>query len=141
MISRFLFERISVPDLEKSLDAYSLRQKAISNNIANVNTPCYRARKVSFEEEYQKHLEKHTVPSGQTNPRHIPIGTRDLDQVQPRVEFSESTMNDSAINNVDIDKEMAELAENNIRYEMSINLIKKKFANLNSSIKGQPVTG
>ncbi len=138
MISRFLFERISVPDLEKSLDAYSLRQKAISNNIANVNTPCYRARKVSFEEEYQKHIKQHSVPDGQTNPRHIPIGTRDLNEVQPRVEFSENTLNDSGINNVDIDQEMAELAKNNIKYEMSVSLLKKKFSNLNSAIKGMP---
>ncbi len=140
MISRFLFERISVPDLEKSLDAYSLRQKAISNNIANVNTPCYRARKVSFEDEYQKHIQKHNVPDGQTNARHIPIGTGNLSEVQPRVEFSESTRNDSAINNVDIDQEMAELAKNSIRFEMNINLLKKKFANLNSAIKGTPST-
>ena len=42
-INDFLFNRISIPDLGKSLDAYSMRQKAISNNIANVNTPGYKA--------------------------------------------------------------------------------------------------
>ncbi len=137
MISKLLFERTSVPDLEKSLDVYSARQKAIANNIANVDTPEYKAQRVNFEEEYKKYLNKTSIKGKLTNEKHIPTGVMDFNKLQPQLDYRRSSLNDSGINNVDIDREMAELAKNNMRYEMSINLIKKKFANLKSSIKGR----
>ena len=137
MVTDILFGRNSIPDMEKALDAYSMRQKIIANNIANVNTPCFKAKRVAFEEEYAKHLKKASISSENTNSSHIPLGMRTLDKVTPRVEDAATSMNDSGINNVDIDKEMAELAKNNMRYEMTINLLKKRFKNLQSSIKGR----
>jgi flagellar basal-body rod protein FlgB len=138
MISKLLFHRTSVPDLEKSLNTYSARQKAITNNIANANTPGYKAKRISFEEEYNKYLNKDSELVGsRTHEKHIPIGIKDLDEVKHSVAYRKDRINDSGINNVDIDHEMALLAENNIRYEMSINIIKKKLQNLKSSIKGR----
>jgi flagellar basal-body rod protein FlgB len=55
----------------------------------------------------------------------------------PRVQPAKGTSNDSGMNNVDIDHEMTELAKNNISYEMSINLTKKKLTNLRAAITGR----
>lgn len=137
MISRFLFERISVPDLEKGMDAYSARQKAITNNIANATTPGYKAQRVSFEEEYKKHLDKSELDVEKTDEKHINIGKKDLNDIKPRRYLQEDRRNDSGLNNVDIDHEMAELAKNNIRYEMSTVLVKKRLTALMTSIKGR----
>ncbi|PID27755.1 MAG: flagellar basal body rod protein FlgB [Candidatus Cloacimonadota bacterium] len=138
MISKLLFHRTSVPDLEKSLNAYSARQKAVTNNIANANTPGYKAKRIAFEEDYQKYLDRENQLKGTiTHKKHIPFGMRDFNRIKNRVVLQDLEINDSGINNVDVDKEMALLAENNIRYEMNINLIKKKLHNLKSSIKGR----
>lgn len=137
MIRKLLFDRTTVPDLERSLDVYSARQKVISNNIANVNTPCFRAKKVTFEEEYRRHLEKPALKGRLTDSGHRALGVRDLHQIHPRIRRADNTRNDSGINNVDIDKEMAELAKNSLRYQQSVALIRKKFLNLRAAVKGR----
>lgn len=130
--------RISLPSLEKSLDAYSKRQRAIANNIANAETPGYQAQKVSFEDQYRKYLYRgKSLPITRTDPKHIPLKYRNLNEVTPRALLRESTLNDTGINNVDIEKEMSELAQNSLRYEQNVNLLRKRFLNLKSSIKGR----
>ena len=137
MISNLLFNRTVTPDLEKSMDVYSLRQKTISNNIANAMTPGYKALKVEFEEEYKKSLNPNAVRGSRTSENHLPLGTKSFSQIKPKVDFKEDGLNDSGLNNVDIDKEMAELAENSLRYEMSTKLIFKRFANIKGAIRGR----
>ncbi len=136
-INDFLFNRISIPDLGKSLDAYSMRQKAISNNIANVNTPGYKAERVSFEKAYKKAVNRNGISAEKTNAKHIKIGTRKLENVRPEMKFRDDRVNDSGINNVDIDFEMSQMAENNLRYQISADLLKRRFRLLQSSIKGR----
>jgi flagellar basal-body rod protein FlgB len=45
-----VFESVSATALSSALDGLALRQRAIANNIANVNTPGYTAQRVSFED-------------------------------------------------------------------------------------------
>ncbi|HEV7848755.1 MAG TPA: flagellar basal body protein [Mycetocola sp.] len=45
-----MFESVSATALSSALDGLALRQRAIANNIANVNTPGYTAQRVSFED-------------------------------------------------------------------------------------------
>ena len=135
-LSDILFTRTVVGDLEKSLDAYTLRQKAINNNIANAMTPGYKAQKVSFEEDYRKSLEVARLKGTMTNQHHIPIPGNKV-QPHPRLELKEDTLNDTGLNNVDIDREMAEMAENALRYEMSTKLLNKRFSGLRKAISGR----
>jgi flagellar basal-body rod protein FlgB len=138
MLSDLLFNRTVVPDLEKSMNAYSMRQKVLANNVANVMTPGYRAQKVSFEEEYRQMLNPPTtLRMTRTHESHQQVAQKTFRQVQPRVEFKDSPINDTGLNNVDIDREMAEMAENSLRYEMSTKLIHKRFANLKSAVRGR----
>ncbi|MCD4651972.1 MAG: flagellar basal body rod protein FlgB [Candidatus Cloacimonetes bacterium] len=137
MISDLLFKRMTIPDMESALNAYSARQKAISSNIANVNTPCYQAKKISFEDEYCKCLKGCSLYGEETHENHFEIGQKDLTDIKPHLDLRSDTLNDSGINNVDIDREMAELAKNNIRFEMITKLIGKKFTNLKAAIKGR----
>ncbi|MCD4828100.1 MAG: flagellar basal body rod protein FlgB [Candidatus Cloacimonetes bacterium] len=136
-MNKFLFEGTVVPELERALDVQSARHRVHANNIANVNTPCYRAREVSFETEYRRHLDRHPKPSALTHEDHIPLGRRPLDRMRPEITFADSRRNDSGLNNVDIDHEMAELAKSNMRYEMDIALIKKRFKLLRNAIRGR----
>ncbi len=53
-----LFDSVTSLSLESALDALSLRQRAIANNIANVNTPGYQARRVQFEAALSRSIEQ-----------------------------------------------------------------------------------
>ena len=130
--------RISVPSIEKSLDTYSKRQRAISNNIANVATPGYKAQKVNFEEQYSKYLDKeNSIQMKRTHNKHIPLDNMTLDRVRSEVTLRKTTLDDSGINNVDIEKEMSELAQNNLKYELNVALLRKRLTDLRSGIKGR----
>lgn len=138
MISKFLFERVSLPDLELSLDAYSSRQKVLSNNIANAKTPGYRAQRVKFEEEYNKYKNNSELTGTKTDPAHLSLGAAgDLAAISLRPELARNRKNDSGINNVDIDHEMAELAKNSLRYEMSTTLYTQRMKDLRAAIRGR----
>lgn len=115
--------------IKTALDASSLRQKTISSNIANVNTPGYKAQKVRFEEELQRAMGKNGLALESTHAAHL--GGGDVSQVKPQVVTSSShTMNDEG-NSVDIDREMVDLAANEIYYSALIEQLNRKLGNLN----------
>ena len=142
MISELLYNRTVIGDLQKSLDTYSLRQKVISNNVANVMTPGYRAMKVNFEEEYRATLypsDTKDTNLSTTNAKHItpPSDKMTFKDVFPNVDYKQSPMNDSGLNNVDIDKEMADMAENSLRYEMNTKLLNRRLGSVRNAIRGR----
>ena len=141
MLNDLLFSRTVTPDLEKSMDAYALRQKVISNNVANAMTPGYRAQKVNFEEDYKKTLYPDPNPTlklTQTHDGHMQVGPKPtFSMVHPQVDYRDNPVNDTGLNNVDIDREMAEMAVNNLRYEMSTRVMTKKFTTMKSAIRGR----
>jgi flagellar basal-body rod protein FlgB len=138
MLNNLLFSRTVTPDLEKSMNVYSLRHKVLSNNIANVMTPGYQAKRVSFEAEYRQSLYADTaLRLTTTSDGHMAVAHRTFSHIHPKVEYRNRGLNDSGLNNVDIEREMAEMAENNLRYEMSTKLINKRFMNIKSAIRSR----
>jgi flagellar basal-body rod protein FlgB len=133
-----LFEQTRIPLLSKALDAYALRHKAIASNIANVGTPGYRARKVEFEEELSGALRGMRTTGMTTNARHIPIGASSVSDLPLEVRERPETSggNSPGVSNVDIDQEMAELAQNQIRYRFSARLLADAFRGIQKSIRG-----
>jgi len=134
VIDRILF---GTKVIEKSLDASLMRNEAIAQNIANVDTPGYKRKTVSFEEELSDALSKNNSFKGKrTDPRHIPIGGRNIDEVGINVsEDSSSNVMRLDGNNVDIENEMAQMAENNIRYNVLIQRMNNTFSKMKSVIK------
>jgi flagellar basal-body rod protein FlgB len=103
--------------LTKGLDVAALRHKAISQNIANVNTPGYKIKKVSFEDSLQRSLNGYGIKGTITNSKHIPLGRLEISQIRPKLNFMTNTSYRNDKNNVDIDTEMAKLAKNNLIYQ------------------------
>lgn len=136
-----LFDKTKIPLLSKALGAYSLRHKVIASNIANIGTVGYRSQSVTFEEELAGAMQGSSLSGTQTDPRHIPIATRALSQVVPRVVESNNLASEdpmaSGVNNVDIDYEMAELAKNQIRFKLAARLLADTFKGIQKSIRGQ----
>ncbi|MFZ7131499.1 MAG: flagellar basal body rod protein FlgB [Eubacteriales bacterium] len=115
--------------MKKALDASSLRQEAISSNIANANTPNYKVNKVEFEDLFAQILDKNGITLNKTNERHF--GISGIHDIQPVVEKRESTSVNDNGNNVDIDMEMTNLAANEIYYNALIQQVNTKLGNLN----------
>ncbi len=124
--------------LQRALDASVLRQKVIAENIANVDTPFYKRKEVVFEDELKKALDKKepVLALKVTNPKHIEnIETDKLPE--PKVKVVDDILFRRDRNNVDIEKELVDLAKNNILYTGLTRLVSTKFSMLKGVIKGR----
>jgi flagellar basal-body rod protein FlgB len=129
-----LISNRSITLLERSLDAASLRQKVISNNLANIDTPNFKRSDVSFEQTLQQVLAGESISGRRTDPRHMKIGSRQIADVKPEIVTDRSTSMRMDGNNVDIDVEMTKLAENQILFNALTQRINGKFATLKYAI-------
>lgn len=127
-----LFDSISL--MEKLLDAKWLRNRILSNNIANADTPGYKRSDVSFEEVLKKNMEQENVlPLTTTHKNHI-SNIKTVSDIKPRVFLQNDTTLRNDRNNVDIDKEMVELTKNTLSYNMTADQLQRAFQLLNMAI-------
>lgn len=121
--------------MEKSLDVALLRNDAISHNIANVDTPGYKRKTVSFEEQLRNAISENSVRGARTDPRHIPVGSKNVDDLEIRVAEDKKPL-DMRLdgNNVDIESEMAQMAKNTIKYNVLSDRISGYFRKMKSII-------
>jgi flagellar basal-body rod protein FlgB len=98
--------------LERYMDLLSVRQKVVSSNIANVDTPGYKTRDIDFDAEFQKQ-----VDTGTPHPAQVP-GLK--------------SKNDG--NNVNLDREARLLAENALRFSIASNLLRSQIRLVRSAI-------
>lgn len=123
----------TIRTLENSLDYASAKNKVISSNIANVDTPNYKEKNVTFKNVLNDAMGS-TLEAKRTNSRHFSF-TESTDR-----EFHITTNRNKSYNhngnNVDIDKQMADLAKNQIYYNSLIDRINGKFSSLKTVIRG-----
>lgn len=119
--------------LEQGLNYSSLKNQATSNNIANVDTPGYKSQRVSFQSVLDSEMGKPFITK-RTHPDHIDFSS--FSQTGFHITEDKNTVYNHNGNNVDIDKEMAELAKNQILYESLIERMNGKFRSLENVIKG-----
>ncbi|CAM3752155.1 flagellar basal body rod protein FlgB [Alkalicoccus chagannorensis] len=117
--------------MENSINASATRQDTIASNIANVDTPGYKAKKTVFQ--HQLDSADARLQARQTDERHIPFsGTGGSDEPQI-VERQNTTYNHNG-NSVDIDKEMSDLAENQIYYNALIERLNGRFSSIRTAL-------
>ena len=134
LLDQVLFNKTKVPVLNAVLDVTQVRQRVIANNIANVSTKGYRARDVRFQDYLSAFVHDTPVQGHTSDPRHLSIPES---MTSPEVFEIQSQVNDSGLNNVDIDKEMAGLAENHLFFNVGSTLIQRQFTGLKKSITGR----
>ena len=134
-----LSRHTSAPAVRASLDASAMRLKAISNNIANINTPGYKRIEVSFESELQKALNPNALAGARTDAKHMAIGRPDLGTIRPEAYRPNDPTLPGQVNNVDIDMEMAKLAENQILFQAGVKFLSDRTATLRAAIAGKGV--
>ncbi|PXW92537.1 flagellar basal-body rod protein FlgB [Streptohalobacillus salinus] len=122
----------SIDKVQNGLDYASLKNRTISNNIANVDTANYKAKDVQFKQLLENETSK-GFTSKRTDPRHIHFGQR---ATGFPVTVRQDTQYNHNGNNVDIDKEMSDLATNQIYYQALVERINGQFNNLQTVIRG-----
>ncbi|MFV8827145.1 flagellar basal body rod protein FlgB [Alkalihalobacterium sp. APHAB7] len=129
-----LFSSPAFSTLERALDGSALRQRAISQNIANVDTPNYKTKKVNFQHTLDQAISTNNLDANRTDERHVNFSTGK--QREAFITRVNNTMYNHNLNNVDIDKEMADLAQNQIYYNALIDRMNGRFNSLQTVIKG-----
>lgn len=119
-------DSVSVNLLNKDLDGLWTRQQAISDNIANVETPGYKSKSVSFEDQLQQQLSDFAGTPRETVDRIKNTGTVTTTSTE------ESSRLDG--NNVDVEKENTELARTQINYLYSLRELSDYFSRLKYAI-------
>ncbi len=135
MVQQILGDRIDQA-LRATLDGLAARQRVAANNIANADTPGFKASAVLFEERLQNALTKQagTLRMAATRPGHIdPRGVDPTGAELPVVTQSDSSMRADG-NSVDVDREMVQLAETAITYNAVAQLTASRLALLRSII-------
>lgn len=125
----------TIKNYSKLLDLSSLKNKVSAANIANVETPGYERQTFDFDSELRKSMDEPRLKPVETNPRHIPLSNSNANP--PRIISIKSSVNSTGVNSVDVDQEMAELAQNQITYQYGSKMLSKKFNALRDAIKGR----
>lgn len=134
ILHKSLFGKGMIPIYSRLADLASTRHKVVASNIANVNTEGYEKRQFDFDKELRKAIDKPEVPGVTTHPSHIPLGNSP--DGAPTIEKVKKSENDTGMNSVDVDEEMATLAQNQITFEFSADMLARKFKSLKTAIRG-----
>ena len=124
--------------LERSLDMRSRNQKLIVSNLANLDTPNYKAFKTMVADQMTEHPggPPHQVTMTRTRAGHMTPRHADADTLPvERVEHNPLSMRGDG-NTVELEREMSHLAENTLMYNTATRLVANKFNLLKSIIKG-----
>src|SRR5690554_172218 len=97
--------------LSKSLDASWKRNEVITNNIANAETPNFKRTEVVFEDILKEQLSNKKLEGVITDSKHIPINSKNINDLKYKLKKDNSYSARLDGNNVDIDVEMAERAK------------------------------
>jgi len=124
--------------MEKDMEGLAKRFKATSRNLANVNTPGYARRNVSFEDQLKDVMyADRKVHMAVTHPGHIPSRPRVVSDVAPAEIKAKDEMYRLDENNVDPEREMAILAETRMMYGAMSRFAARKAANYRTVISGR----
>lgn len=129
MLQTNVFDYVRV--LDKAADASWLRNEAISNNIANVDTPGYKRQDVAFESVLKKALGNNRYES--TDEKVATARTKNL-SVRTFTDYANYSYRLDG-NNVDIENENVMLAENQLKYQGLLTSIQQEFSNLQAVMK------
>jgi len=116
------------------------RHDISSTNLANMDTPGFRAKHLRFEEVLARYLtsDPKELEARQTDERHIPTKNprRAFDIASKAVKMSPYGWDEYDDDVLDIDKEMTLLTKNQIIYNTTVQMLAKSFEGLKYAISG-----
>ena len=133
-VAQFLFNRSGIPNFKKYLDLSSFRHKLIGGNIANVSTPGFKSQDIDFHSEFNRITKNSSRLEGTlTHEAHIPTGSHEARAPEP----DEAKMQEGEMNSVDIDKEVSNLAQNELLFTVGATLLQRRFEGIRKAIQSR----
>ena len=113
--------------LAASLDMRQMRNEVISSNIANAETPGFKAKRLDFEQALQRAIDIDRTQALKTlHPKHYPIGGGGFENLDPSFYEDPNGVVSENGNTINRDEEMVKMAENKIMYDAAIQMMKRK---------------
>lgn len=119
-----IFDR-TIQVMHDRLNLNSVNQELISSNLANINTPGYAAKDISFEQTLRESLEEQPLHLARSQDQHL--DPTDLHLALKSPEITETGA-------VDLEWEMMKLTKNSVEYQYIVTMLNKKFAMLRTAI-------
>ncbi|AIQ53337.1 flagellar basal body rod protein FlgB [Paenibacillus sp. FSL R7-0331] len=132
-----LLNSVSFQRLQGGLEAATKRQSVLANNIANADTPGFKRSDVSFESILagQDSGLKPTLGAKVTDSRHFQFGYVSAAPAAVVSTEASTSMNNND-NNVDMDREMALSAENQLRYNSYVEQLNSQITMMRTVVQG-----
>jgi flagellar basal-body rod protein FlgB len=113
--------------LASALNYRQMRQEVISSNVANAETPGYKAKRVDFESALARALDIEKQNSLNTDDKgHFNVGGGGFDNLEPTIYDDPNGEVSETGNTVNRDQELAMMAKNKIMFDATVQLINKK---------------
>ncbi|MDR1514351.1 MAG: flagellar basal body rod protein FlgB [Synergistaceae bacterium] len=123
--------------IEKDLSGLARRFEATSQNIANMNTPGYARKEVSFEDQLKEVIDAPSkLPLKRTNPNHFSNVRQNLDEVIPGERHVGYEVYRLDLNNVDPETESARLAQTRMMHQAMTRVLGRKVSMYRRAIGG-----
>jgi flagellar basal-body rod protein FlgB len=104
-----------------------MRQELMTGNVANAQTPGYKSVKLDFEEALARATDVDgNLSMNASDERHFNVGGGGFNNLEPEVYEDPNGIVSENGNTVDVEAEMARMAENKIMYDTTVQLINKK---------------
>lgn len=133
-----LLNSVSFQRLQGGIEAANQRQNVLANNVANVDTPNFKRSNVAFESilQQQELGLQSNLEAKVSDVRHFQFGSNKITPA-PVYSTDQTTSMNNNNNNVDIDREMALSAENQLRYNSYIGLLNSQILSMRTVVEGR----
>jgi len=120
--------------LQKGMAASWMRNAVIRNNIANIETPNFKASEVEFETTFARAVQGKGFTGTRTHVNHREIGIGNLNSISPRIYQQQGLSMRMDGNNVDIESENVRLAQNSLQYNALMEKLNSEIRRLRLAI-------
>ncbi len=121
-----------------SMNFRQMRQELINSNIANAETPGYKAKRIDFEDALARAIDLDEQQSlNVSDDKHYNVGGGGFNNLQPEVYEDSSDVVSEDGNTVNVSEEMAKMVENKIMYDAAVQLLNKKLGMMKYAITSE----
>jgi len=124
----------SIKLLQNLLDYCSVKNNVIAKNISNIGTENYKREDVVFKDMLDENVSSFLMTDNEKHLSSLQINNSNDSKYE--TVYDNSTEMDSGVNNVNIEREMSELAENTLRFKFASKKVGEYYKNIQSVIKG-----
>lgn len=115
----------------------SQRAELLASNLANVDTPNYKARDIDFQSALKAATSGQSDHVQTTNKKHFSTSGVDSSSFSPMLKYRQSIQDSLDGNTVDEQIEQSQFMQNAVQYQASLDFLGGKFQSLRSAIKGE----